>query len=117
MNEMIERAAKAMREARYEWRNRGYEPSVGIPEGLLVRAVIEAIREPIEAMGWAMLAARTHLNRKDGERAFTDDKADKIGIGDQYAANPSKWCMPEWRAAVDAILEDTPDAEIASRRP
>lgn len=130
--EMIERVARALDATRYlsigasptdkahmaiwnvhtsECVADGFTDDRAASEGLRAyraRAAIEALREPTEAMGAAMLLARTYFEDMGNNPRLTEAAADKLRMGDHLAGNPSRWCMPDWRAGIDAALSGKP---------
>lgn len=66
------------------------------------RAVIASLREPSEGVGVAMLK----VQQTPFASIIVADtpELDAIGKTDMLAGNPTRWMMPTWRAAIDAIL-------------
>jgi hypothetical protein len=105
--EMIERVARAIFADDAQW-DRMKSTPLHSEFKAKARAAIEAMREPTEAIGAAMLLARTYFDQPDENQRLTQAEADVIGINDNLAGNPSRWCMPDWRAGIDAALSGKP---------
>lgn len=75
------------------------------------RAAIEAMREPSDAMGVAMIrvALTTELygrmTQVEDPRVLTQEEMKRIGFEDSLRANPAHWRKPDWRAAIDEALK------------
>ena len=106
--EAIERVAKAIIGTMFVEHELPLEDEIYQKYLVTARAAIEALREPTEAMGAAMLLARTYFEDMGNNPRLTEAAADKLRMGDHLAGNPSRWCMPDWRAGIDAALSGKP---------
>jgi len=100
MSEMVERVAQSL-EPMCRGFGQGDMPMAIARE--FAHAAIAAMREPTEEMAHAMLMSRTYFDQKPRMRL---EDAERIGISDKLAGNPVRWCMPDWRAAIDEALRE-----------
>jgi hypothetical protein len=68
-------------------------------------AVLKTMREPTDYISHRMLLARTYFDEHYNP-SLTEAEAEAIRIEDHLKGNPTNWCKPEYRAAIDAILKE-----------
>lgn len=104
MSEMIERAVIAIEDRL----KRG--PALP-PWHVLVRAVIESMREPTEEMCWRGARVDLTIREPEADMALSAAERNAIGWEDHLAGDPAKWERPKWRAMIDAaLMSDDADA-------
>jgi hypothetical protein len=119
---LVDAAIVAITEAAIAINERmGVQPEQPIPYGqqamdqlgsAAVKAVLDAIAEPTDAMGLAGLIA-TNGNQLDGwmteDRRAQFEALGDIGYDDRFAGNPSKWMKPIWRAMFKTLRKEIED--------
>ena len=76
---------------------------------IAIRAVLDAIAEPSDAMGYAGLIATNGDSLKgwpDEQRRAAFEALGDIGYGDRLSGNPSKWMKPIWRAMIAELRKE-----------
>ena len=75
----------------------------------VIKAVLDAIAEPSDAMGRAGLIATNGDSLEgwpDEHRRTALEALGDIGYGDRLSGNPSKWMKPIWRAMIAELRKE-----------